>query len=113
VVSKHVLIGADIIRPIRLFSEGVCIVRNHHEWYNGTGYPDGLKGEQIPLLARITAVADAFDAMTSDRPYRKSLTIEEAAHELRAGAGTQFDRNLVTSNDFDIWSVIPCASGVR
>jgi HD-GYP domain-containing protein (c-di-GMP phosphodiesterase class II) len=66
-------------------------VRHHHERYDGTGYPDGLAGEAIPLIARIVTTADAFDAMTSDRPYRQALTFDVALAEIERGAGTQFD----------------------
>ena len=71
------------------------IVYHHHEAFNGQGYPDNLKGEQIPLGARIIAVADAFDAMVSGRPYRKARTVEEALAELRRCRGTQFDPMVV------------------
>jgi HD-GYP domain-containing protein (c-di-GMP phosphodiesterase class II) len=71
--------------------EAVEIVRSHHERYDGGGYPRGLEGEEIPLAARIFAIADSFDAMTSDRPYRSALSMDEAVAEIRAGSGTQFD----------------------
>jgi HD-GYP domain-containing protein (c-di-GMP phosphodiesterase class II) len=77
-------------------------VRHHHEHYDGTGYPDGLKGEQIPQLARIIAVADTFDAMTSGRPYRKALTQEAACAEVERCRGTQFDPE-VASAFLEIW----------
>jgi HD-GYP domain-containing protein (c-di-GMP phosphodiesterase class II) len=70
-------------------------VRHHHEWFDGSGYPDGLSGEEIPLISRILLVTDAFDAMTSDRPYRAATSEEEAIAELRRCAGTQFDPNVV------------------
>jgi len=71
------------------------IVYHHHERYDGEGYPDGLKGESIPLGSRIIAVIDAYDAMTSRRPYREALSKEEAIMELKKHAGTQFDRKVV------------------
>ena len=71
------------------------IVRACHEWYDGQGYPDGLAGEDIPAIARIVACCDAFSAMTSDRPYRKALSLAEAIGELRRGRGTQFDPLVV------------------
>ena len=71
------------------------IVRSHHERFDGTGYPDGLAGEEIPLIARIVACCDAFSAMTTDRPYRKALPVETAVAELRAQAGRQFDPTVV------------------
>ena len=72
-------------------------VRHHHEKYDGSGHPDGLRGEEIPIEARIMAVADAFDAMTSSRPYRKPMPEEEALAELRAAAGSQFDPRVVAA----------------
>jgi HD-GYP domain-containing protein (c-di-GMP phosphodiesterase class II) len=72
-----------------------AIVKNHHEWWNGGGYPVGLKGEQIPLGARIVSVVDAFDAMTSERPYRQQLPEEIALECLRAAVGIQFDPYIV------------------
>jgi putative two-component system response regulator len=76
--------------------ESICeIVKYHHEWWDGGGYPHGLRGEEIPLGARLISVVDSFDAMTSDRPYRNQLPLAEATRRLRAGAGTQFDPALV------------------
>ena len=71
------------------------MVLHHHELYDGTGKPDGLKGDEIPLGSRIIAIADAFDAMTSDRPYRKALPVNYAVNELKKNAGIQFDPHLV------------------
>ncbi len=94
IVAQHPLIGADIVKPIRLFSEGIAIVRNHHEWVDGTGYPDGLVGDGIPLIARITSIADAFDAMTSHRTYRRAFSVRHALREMRRMAARQFDKDL-------------------
>lgn len=94
-MDMHVLIGEDILRPISLLHPLLPGVRHHHEKYDGTGHPDGLRGEEIPIEARIMAVADAFDAMTSSRPYRKPMPEEEALAELRNAAGTQFDPRVV------------------
>ncbi|MGE5790216.1 MAG: HD-GYP domain-containing protein, partial [Syntrophaceae bacterium] len=74
-----------------LFEKERKIIRHHHESWDGSGYPDGLAGEAIPLLARLIAVADAYDAMTTDRPYRVSMSHEEAVTELRRNGGGQFD----------------------
>jgi len=94
-VKRHPIIGENIITPIELLQPIRPLIRHHHEWYNGKGYPDGLSGENIPLGARILAVADAYDAMKSDRPYRKTLTEETAIQELKRGNRTQFDPKTV------------------
>lgn len=94
-IKTHPVIGADICRPLATLARVVAVVRNHHERWDGLGYPDGLKGEEIALEARIVAIADAFDAMTSDRPYRKKMSPMEAGQILRDGAGTQWDAELV------------------
>jgi HD-GYP domain-containing protein (c-di-GMP phosphodiesterase class II) len=90
-MREHPAIGSRIIEPIRFLTGAMEIVRSHHERWDGAGYPDGLAREEIPLTARIFAVADSFDAMTSDRPYRRALSLEAALEEIRQGAGTQFD----------------------
>ncbi|HEY7940681.1 MAG TPA: HD domain-containing phosphohydrolase [Candidatus Limnocylindrales bacterium] len=94
-MRKHPLIGAAIVRPLRLGRVLAPIVRGHHERWDGRGYPDHLVGGDIPLGARIIGVVDSFDAITHDRPYRPGRTIEEGIAELRAGAGSQFDPALV------------------
>ena len=91
----HPSTGADILGRFQLYGPGTLLARHHHEWYDGRGYPDGIAGEDIPLGARILAVADAYDAMTSNRPYRRALQAEEALERLRAGQGTQFDPVVV------------------
>lgn len=95
IIEKHVTMGVEILEPIRSLAAGMTVVRHHHEWWNGKGYPDGLAGETIPLLGRVTAVADAFDAMTSDRPYRKALPAEVAVKEFEKWSGIQHDPALV------------------
>jgi HD-GYP domain-containing protein (c-di-GMP phosphodiesterase class II) len=95
VMREHPMVGADIVAPMGFLAETLTLIRHHHERFDGSGYPDGLSGEAIPLSARIFSVADAFDAMTSDRPYRDSLGIERALGEIRAGSGTQFDPEIV------------------
>jgi len=94
-MKQHVFIGEEIARPLRSAHDLLPIIRHHHERIDGTGYPDGLAGENIPLGGRIVAICDAFDAMISDRPYRKGLTHTNAMATLVAGAGTQWDGQLV------------------
>lgn len=94
-MQMHVVLGAEIVERISLLGEGTKWVLHHHERFDGTGFPAGLRGQEIPLGARIIAVADAYDALTSDRPYKKALGREEAMAELRRCAGTQFDPELV------------------
>jgi len=94
-IKRHPIIGAEILGPIDFLRGYICIVRNHHERFDGTGYPDGLKGEKIPFYARVVSIADAFHAMCSDRPYRKSLLKEKALEILKQEKGKQFDPELV------------------
>ena len=95
-MNSHPVLGAEIIAPVARLSRELPIIRNHHEWYNGSGYPDRLIGDEIPLLARVLHVADAFEAMTAARPYRMTpLTAEQALGELRKFAGIQFDPRIV------------------
>jgi HD-GYP domain-containing protein (c-di-GMP phosphodiesterase class II) len=94
-MKKHTLMGAEIIGHIKQLHGIIPGLKYHHEKVDGKGYPEGLADGYIPLIAKIVAVADTYDAMTSDRPYRKALKREEAFGELRKGVGTQFDRELV------------------
>ncbi|WP_198152104.1 HD domain-containing phosphohydrolase [Granulicella tundricola] len=94
-VKIHPVVGAEILERVRFPYPVVPIVRSHHEWWNGTGYPDGLKGEDIPIGARILTVVDCFDALASDRPYRKSLPPDEAMAIVKKMAGIQFDPGVV------------------
>jgi len=94
-MKQHTLMGAEIIAHIKQLHEIIPGLKYHHEKIDGKGYPEGLVEENIPLIAKIVAVADTFDAMTSDRPYRKALSTEEAFEELRRCSGTQFDKALV------------------
>ncbi len=95
-MRQHTVLGDHILAGIPHLG-GVTreVVASHHERWDGTGYPQGLRGEEIPLAARIFAIADAFDAMTNDRPYRRALPFEAAAAEIEQGAGSQFDPALV------------------
>ena len=94
IMETHPVLGELIVRKAPQLEDTVPGVRNHHEAWNGKGYPDGLSGDEIPLIARLLAIADTYDAMTSDRPYRKGLAVEIALAESRKGAGTQFDPDL-------------------
>jgi putative nucleotidyltransferase with HDIG domain len=94
---RHPVIGYEILREIPFLEEAARIVRHHHEHYDGSGYPDGLTGEDIPLAARIFAVADAFDAITTERPYRPAGSIAEARRAIVGGAGKQFDPAVVAA----------------
>jgi putative nucleotidyltransferase with HDIG domain len=96
IMNAHPVLGAQIIAPVTKLAPELPIIRHHHEWYNGSGYPDRLIGDEIPKLARILHVADAFEAMTAARPYRMTpLTQEQALAELRKFAGVQFDPVIV------------------
>jgi putative nucleotidyltransferase with HDIG domain len=94
-VKRHPIKGAMILSAVSMFADIVPIVRHHHEHVDGNGYPDGLKGDEIDPLSRIISVADAFDAMMSDRHYRRHLSLEETRRQLTQGAGTQFDTLVV------------------
>jgi HD domain len=94
IMEDHPVIGANILASYSAFASSVDIVKHHHERWDGTGYPDRLKGEQIPLGSRIISVVDAFDSMISDRPYRNGLSTDEAVERLRQGMWTQFDPNI-------------------
>ncbi len=96
-MKTHVVRGAEIIQMIPGLSWALPVVRNHHERWDGRGYPDGTAGESTPLAARVVAVADAFDAMTSDRPYRAGMPVARAFAELTTGAGTHFDPECVAA----------------
>ncbi len=94
-VKKHPHLGTQLVCPLDISPMIKLIIRHHHERYDGKGYPDGLAGESIPLSARIVMIADAYDAMTSDRPYRKALSSNDTLQELQRCTGTQFDPLLV------------------
>jgi putative nucleotidyltransferase with HDIG domain len=95
IMQNHVKVGMRILEPIDCFRDLLCVVGQHHERFDGSGYPAGLAGEQISLHARIVAVADAYDALTSDRPYRKGVAQEKAIEVLKQNSGTQFDPKVV------------------
>ena len=95
VIEKHPTMGYDLIRGIEFLGPATGVVLSHHERYDGAGYPDGLRGEGIPLHARIFSIMDTLDAMTSDRPYRAALPVSAAAEEVRRLTGSQFDPRIV------------------
>ena len=96
-IQQHPRIGRTILEGVRGFQSYLPVVELHHEDWNGTGYPLGLRGEAIPLAARIVHLADAYDAMTSDRPYRRGMSREQAIRILKENAGTQFDPAIVAA----------------
>jgi HD-GYP domain-containing protein (c-di-GMP phosphodiesterase class II) len=97
VMRSHPEIGRQILEGIPFLRDAIPVVRHHHERWDGTGYPLGLAGTAIPLGARIFAVADAFDAMTFDRPYSKAISLEAARDRIRDSAGTHFDPDVVAT----------------
>ncbi len=94
-MMMHTIYGAELLDHINHLKDVIPGVRYHHEKYDGSGYPEGLKGKGIPLIARIIAVADTFDAITTDRPYRRGLSFDSAFTELKKSAGSQFDPDVV------------------
>ena len=94
-MRRHPVIGAQIVAPFEFFASGAQMVRHHHERLDGSGYPDGLAGNAIPLGARIIAVADVYDALTSDRPYRNALPHAAAVATLARDAGRTLDAEIV------------------
>jgi HD-GYP domain-containing protein (c-di-GMP phosphodiesterase class II) len=95
IMKTHSTRGAEILSPLADFEGCVAGIRHHHERYDGSGYPDGIKGEDIPIIAAIIAVADTFDAMTSDRPYRQGHPKDHALHEIRMYSGIRFNPRVV------------------
>ncbi len=95
IMRRHPVISAQIVAPLEFFDQGAIILRHHHERFDGSGYPDGLRGDMIPIGARIVAVADVYDALTSDRPYRARLPHGEAVRYLREQGGCTLDGDLV------------------
>lgn len=94
-MQRHPVIGSEILREIDFLGEAKAVVRSHHERWDGAGYPDRLAGEDIPVAARVFAIADTLDALTTDRPYRPGKSFAAAREILRAGAGTQFDPSAI------------------
>ncbi len=94
IVEDHPVVGARLIKPLDIPPAIAQAIRHHHEWWDGTGYPDGLAGEEIPMTARLIGVVDAFDTMNCERPYRPALARPAVLNELDHFAGVQFDPNL-------------------
>lgn len=94
-MKRHPLIGVRILDPISSLGKDLFLIRHHHEAFDGSGYPEGLRGDRIPVGARVLQVADSYDAMTSDRPYRTRLSREQAKAQLLAKKGKQFDPRAV------------------
>jgi putative nucleotidyltransferase with HDIG domain len=118
IIRTHATTGADLLQTLTSLDKEVIIgVRHHHEMYDGSGYPDGLSGKNIPLAARIIMICDAVDAMLSDRPYRDALSVDEVREELRRCAGTQFDPELVDAildhNTLERAEILVDRSGAR
>jgi HD-GYP domain-containing protein (c-di-GMP phosphodiesterase class II) len=95
VMRRHPDIGAQIMSPIRMLKDIIPGIRNHHESWDGRGYPDRLRGEQIPLVARIIGIADTFDAMTTNRPYQTAMPLDQVLERMRSMAGARFDPIVV------------------
>lgn len=108
IIKSHTTVGEEAVSKVAGFSNRIEVIRSHHERWDGKGYPDQLKGEEIPYLARVAAIADAFDAMTSNRSYRAALSVEEAYKRILEGKGTQFDPELVSffQKAFPVWEKI-------
>ena len=113
VIKTHPVIGEQIVQPLGYFSREKTLIRHHHEWWDGRGYPDGLMKHQIPFLARILTVADAFDAITTNRPYRVGRSFSEALEELECWAGIQFDTEAVVAFRHVIEREFPVAPLIR
>ena len=95
VMKQHSIIGENILKPLRSMEKLSTLVRHHHEFYDGSGYPDGLKGEEIPILSRILTIADIYEALVTERPYKKAVTKEEALAMIKSYAGNKLDPKLV------------------
>jgi len=101
-MRPHIELGLSILEPLGSFSEVLPIIAQHHEWWNGEGYPNGLQGEDIALLARILTVVDVYEALTSTRPYRRALDSDRALAHLEERAGQQFEPRVVGALAKDI-----------
>ena len=107
IMKQHAVIGYDILKDSssKVLQAGADIARAHHEKFDGTGYPSGLRGENIPIFSRIVAVADVFDALTSERPYKKAWSLEQASEHIKANSGSHFDPGCVNAF-FEQWDAV-------
>lgn len=112
-MQRHSVIGADIVGNLGIYRHSSAIVRHHHERWDGKGYPDGISGEDIPFGSRVIAVADSFDAMTSNRPYRRALNFTAAVEEIVRNSGTQFDPQVVEAFQRAMTKPIPAVEPDR
>jgi putative nucleotidyltransferase with HDIG domain len=113
-MSRHTLTGVEILRQIEFLGEAKSVVRSHHERWDGTGYPDGLRGKEIPLPARVFAVADTLDALTTNRPYRPSSPLRQARATIAEATGTQFDPAVVDAfNDVSDEALLRIQAEIR
>jgi HD-GYP domain-containing protein (c-di-GMP phosphodiesterase class II) len=113
VMHTHPLLGVRLVASMPFLGPAVDVIGCHHERWDGRGYPNGLRGQEIPLAARVFAVCDAFDAMTSDRSYRRALPVEGALDELRVGAGTQFDPTVVAAFMAEVEPIVAMHDSLR
>jgi HD-GYP domain-containing protein (c-di-GMP phosphodiesterase class II) len=113
IIKLHPIIGEQIVQHLGYFSREKTIIRHHHERWDGRGYPDGLKRHQIPFLARILTVTDAFDAITTNRPYRAGRPFRDALEELDCWAGIQFDTEVIAAFRHVIEKDLPSAALTR
>ena len=112
-IKKHIDITVNILKPIEELGSIIDVIKHHHEFYNGEGYPEGLKGEAIPFASRILAVANAYDAMTSERPYRSAMTHQKAAERLKLGSGKDFDPLIVEALLVGFQGIGPARAGAN
>jgi HD-GYP domain-containing protein (c-di-GMP phosphodiesterase class II) len=103
IIKRHPVLGAEMLAPMEDLAPAVPAVRHHHERFDGRGYPDGLRGEDIPLVARIISVADAFDSMIRGRPYGYEISREAVLEEIEKGSGNQFDPRVVRALLEVVW----------
>ena len=113
IVCRHPMVGADLLRGVAGFGPVRTAILAHHERFDGRGYPSGLAGTEIPVEARLICVADAYDAMTSERPYRSALSHAEAVERLKLGAGTQFDPTMIEALEAALGRAPSCVRSSR